>query len=289
MSIEQTSSLQTANSAVVFNSDQSSPESTCVVPNLDRTVVWDVPFDNVTLDQAVDHIGMLVRRGSPSYVITANLNYVMLHHRDADIPAITEEADLVLADGQPIVWRSKIEADPLVERVAGSEMIFQLAEQAARNDWGIYFLGGEPGVADACATRLAELYPGLPIAGVESPPFRELSAEEHAAQDKRIQDSGAKILLVAFGQPKGERWIHQHYQRLQVPVSIQLGASFDFIAGTATRAPEIWQRFGLEWFYRMMSDPRRLIPRYGHNAWFLVSALAQDWKRKVISWGMWSN
>jgi N-acetylglucosaminyldiphosphoundecaprenol N-acetyl-beta-D-mannosaminyltransferase len=291
-SADQLPQPQSPFAATVFNA--AAPTSVSVppsveVPTLERTVVWDVPFDRVTLEQAVGHIGSLINRGTPSYVITANLNYVMLHAQQSDVRPITEHADLILADGQPIVWRSKIGSRPLPERVAGSEMIYRLAEQASIAGWGIYFLGGEPGVAETCANRLADLYPGLNVAGIESPPFRQLDAVEQAAQDKRIQDSGAKILLVAFGQPKGERWIQQNYQRLGIPVSIQLGASFDFIAGTAKRAPEVWQRLGLEWFYRMMSDPRRLIPRYASNAWFLFHALIQDWKRKVASWGMWSN
>jgi N-acetylglucosaminyldiphosphoundecaprenol N-acetyl-beta-D-mannosaminyltransferase len=164
-------------------------------------------------------------------------------------------------------------------------MIYDLAHRASLNEWGIYFLGGEPGVAQACADKLAELYPGLRIAGVESPPFRQLTADEQAEQDQRIRASNAQILLVAFGQPKGELWIHQHYKRLGVPVSIQLGASFDFVAGTATRAPAIFQRLGLEWAYRMCSDPKRLVPRYTANAIFLMRSLIQDWKSKVESWG----
>lgn len=294
MSLSHETSIPSVTSAVVLtgaaaeNPPQTDPNSSFESPSQHgpRTTVWDVPFDRVTLEQAVGKIEKLIVAGQPSYAITANLNYVMLHHRHAEMQRITEHADLILADGQPIVWRSKIGRAPLPGRIAGSEMIYRLAQQASFRGWGIYFLGGEPGVAATCAERLADLYPGLKIAGVESPPFRELTADEQAAQDERIRSSGAKLLLVAFGQPKGERWIHQHYKRLGVPVSIQLGASFDFIAGTAKRAPLAWQRAGLEWAYRMMSDPRRLVPRYASNAWFLASVLIEDWKRKVTSWGM---
>ena len=257
------------------------PPVTPEIPALDRCQVWDVPFDCVTLTEAVDHIDRLVQRGMPSYVITANVNYVMLHHEQSDIPPITESADLILADGQPIVWRSQFSGTTLPERVAGSELIYNLACRAAHNRWGIYFLGGKPGVAEKCAKRLERDYPGMRIAGIESPPFRQLTAQEQADQDRRIQNSGAQILLVAFGQPKGERWIHQHYQRLGVPVSIQLGASFDFIAGTAKRAPAIWQNIGAEWAYRMCSDPKRLIPRYWSNALFLAKAMVRDWKQTL--------
>ncbi len=246
---------------------------------LPRRTIWDVPFDCVTMRQAVDRIETLIGRGQPSYLITANLNYVMLHHQHADIPAITADADLILADGQPIVWRSRLGEPRLPERVAGSEMIYQLAARAAAKRWSIYFLGGEAGVAEACADRLAHDYPGMRIAGIESPPFRTLTDQEQAAQDDRIRRSGADILLVAFGQPKGERWIHRHHRRLGVPVSIQLGASFDFVAGTARRAPRLWQRIGAEWAYRMCSDPMRLVPRYYANARFLLSALLRERKQ----------
>jgi N-acetylglucosaminyldiphosphoundecaprenol N-acetyl-beta-D-mannosaminyltransferase len=246
---------------------------------LPRRTIWDMPFDCVTMRQAVDRIEALIDRGQPSYVITANLNYVMLHHQHADIPAITADADLILADGQPIVWRSRVGEPRLPERVAGSEMIYELAARASEKRWGIYFLGGEAGVAEACAKRLAKNYPGMRIAGVESPPFRTLTDREQAAQDERIRRSGADILLVAFGQPKGERWIHRHYRRLGVPVSIQLGASFDFVAGTARRAPRLWQRIGAEWAYRMCGDPKRLLPRYYANARFLLSALLRERKQ----------
>ncbi len=256
------------------------------VPALERVEVWNLPFDRVTMDQAVDQVEHLIERGDPSYVITANLNYVMLHNRNAAMHPVSDDAALILADGHPIVARSRLGKQPLPQRVAGSEMIYHLAQRAVSRGWGIYFLGGEPGVAAKCAQALSREYPGLKIAGVESPPFRELSEQEKKEQADRIQQSGASLLLVAFGQPKGEQWIHEHYQDLGVPVSIQLGASFDFIAGTAKRAPKFWQRVGLEWLYRMFSNPRRLAPRYAANAWFLIGALVEDWKRQVTRWGM---
>lgn len=245
-------------------------------PKTDRRVIWDVPFDCVSMAQTLDWIAWLIQRRVPSYLITANLHYVMLHQKVAAMQGITDNAAMILADGQPIVCRSRIGTPNLPERVAGSEMIFQLAARAAEENWGIYFLGGEPGVAQMCAEKLASQYPGLRVAGVESPPFRELSELEQAEQDRRILDAKADILLVAFGQPKGEQWIAKHHRRLGVPVSIQLGASFDFVAGTAKRAPRILQRIGMEWAYRMFSEPQRLLPRYAANAVFLFKTLCLE-------------
>lgn len=244
--------------------------------------VWGLQLDRVDMDQAMQAIDDIVTERTPRYIITANLNYAMLLDRDASLQAVTDDASLVLADGQPLVWRSSVgSAGRLPERVAGSELIYRIAERAADCGWRIYFLGAEAGVAQRCADTLAERYPGLQVAGVQSPPYRSLSEPEQLQLRQGIIDSRADILLVAFGQPKGERWIHQHYQALGVPLSIQVGASFDFVAGTAKRAPLIWQRLGLEWFHRMLSDPGRLVPRYGSNAWFMFLSLIRDWRDYV--------
>ena len=279
--------VQDAGPAALAQSEGAEPvlEPSGRLPTTARNHIWGIPFDSLTLAESVTKIGELVCRRVPSYVITANLNYAMLNHRHREMHRVTQDASLILADGQPIVWRSKLAQRPLPERVTGSELIFQLAERASAEGWRIYFLGGAPGVAECCANSLQDRYPGLTVAGFESPPFRELTPSEQAQQDARIRDAGTDILLVALGQPKGELWIHQHYQRLGVPVSIQLGASFDFIAGTAKRAPAMWQGVGLEWAYRMLSDPKRLAPRYAANATFLAGALLADWKRLMYSWG----
>lgn len=252
----------------------------------ERVDVWDVPFDRLDMRESVDHIDRLIQRGEPSYVVTANLNYCMLHHQSEAVRQITAGAALILADGQPIVWRSRLGNRPLPTRVAGSEMIDHLCRRAAEKGWRVYFLGGQEGVAHAAAEELRRRHPKLHVAGTESPPYRSLSPEEQIEQAARIRDARTDLLLVAFGQPKGELWIHKHYRTLGVPVSIQLGASFDFLAGTAKRAPEVYQRFGMEWAYRMFSDPKRLIPRYAGNAAFLAAALWRDWKRQVTAWGL---
>jgi N-acetylglucosaminyldiphosphoundecaprenol N-acetyl-beta-D-mannosaminyltransferase len=238
------------------------------------TEVWGLPFVRLTTAQCVDWIEDLIRRGAPSYVITANLNWVMLSHQRPDLDAVNRQAAGIVADGMPIVWQSRRQKEEVLpERVAGSELIYLLAERAAQKGWGIYLTGGAEGVAETAARKLETLYPGLRIAGADCPPFRPLSEEETNEQLQRIRDSNAQLLFIAFGQPKGEIWIHKNYHQLNVPVCIQLGASFDFIAGTATRAPKVWQKLGLEWAYRMAHDPKRLVPRYWSNAKFLCSQL----------------
>jgi len=245
----------------------------------ETVTIWGVPFDRLTMREAITGIGHMIADRVPRYVITANLNYAMLAAEDPQLGPVTRDAAMILADGQPIVWRSWLKGgdQSLPCRVAGSEMIFRLAQEAARQGWRIYFLGAEPGVAQACADNLCELYPGLTVAGVQSPPYKKLSPEEHERQLAQIRAARPDILLVAFGQPKGEKWIRENAAALGVPVSIQVGASFDFAAGRVKRAPLWAQRFGLEWAHRMMSDPMRLVPRYFHNGTFLATTLVREW------------
>ncbi|HBE66812.1 MAG TPA: glycosyltransferase [Planctomycetaceae bacterium] len=219
----------------------------------------------------------IIENRRPEYLVTANLNYLMLTNQHPRLEEINRDAAAIIADGQPIVRRSRRgEGLELPERVAGSDLIVELAKLSSRQGYSIYFLGAAPGVAQAAADQLVTEFPGLKIAGVQSPPFRQLTAAEHQAMVADIHESGADILLVAFGQPKGECWIYDNLHDLNVPLCIQLGASFDFLAGTAKRAPRFWQRIGCEWLYRALSDPWRLVPRYGMNILFLASLLAGD-------------
>jgi N-acetylglucosaminyldiphosphoundecaprenol N-acetyl-beta-D-mannosaminyltransferase len=200
----------------------------------------------------------------------------MLTNADLHLQAINAQAAFVLADGAPLVWGSRWRGSPLPERVAGSDLIFDLCRRAAFNGYRIFLLGGEAGVAERAAEVLSERYTGLCIVGTESPPFRALSAEEHVALLDRIRAARPDLLFIAFGQPKGEFWIAAHLETLGVPVCVQVGASLDFAAGRVRRAPRRLQKLGLEWAYRMWLEPSRLAPRYARNARFLLGMVARD-------------
>ncbi|MCU0707404.1 MAG: WecB/TagA/CpsF family glycosyltransferase [Pirellula sp.] len=228
------------------------------------------------MSESLDAIERWVERGVPGYAITANLNYAMLCDRDPRLKELTRKAALVLCDGMPIYWRSRWNACKLPERVAGSDLIYRLAERCAEKGLSIYFYGAAEGIAQRTAEKLTELYPRLRVAGWQSPPFGATSVEEMQQSLDHIRQAKPDILLVALGQPKGEYWIQYHYRSLNVPLSIQVGASFDFVAGVWQRAPLFFQRTGLEWLYRACSDPKRLVPRYAKNIAFLVKALRRD-------------
>ena len=238
----------------------------------ERVWVWGVPFAPVTLGEAVAIVSGLIREGRPSFFITAPTHYAMLTEECPDLREINDRAAFIVADGKPLVWASRLnkKGTPLPERVAGSDLIFHLCEEAAREGFRVFLLGGGEGVAEEAARRLVGRYPGLRIVGTECPPFGERTPEQEEALRDRIRAAAPDLLFVAFGQPKGERWIIRHYEALGVPVSVQVGASLDFAAGRVKRAPLWMQKAGLEWVFRMSLEPRRLAGRYARNAWFII-------------------
>ena len=242
----------------------------------DSLNVWGVPFHPLTHAQTIDAIHEHLELRIPGYFITANVHYAMLSHRYEDLGDVNRKASFVVADGMPIVWWSRLIGNGLPERVAGADLIYSISELAATHGYRMFLLGGEDRVAQAAAETLQTMFPGLRIAGVESPPFRPLSLMEEVRLAERIRDSQADILLVALGQPKGERWIHRWYQSLETPVSVQLGGSFNFVSGAVQRAPAWIARAGLEWAYRLYREPRRLAPRYLLDSLFLIRMIARD-------------
>ncbi|RMF41845.1 MAG: glycosyltransferase, partial [Planctomycetota bacterium] len=245
--------------------------------------VWGTAFARLDMDGATELADRIIDHRQPEYFITANLNYLMLTHQVPRLEEINSRAAAVLADGFPIVVRSRLSSRPLPGRVTGADLIVRLAELAHRRRYSIYFLGGAAGVAAAAAKKLNAQYPHFRIAGCASPALHGMSAAEHQRLVDEIRQSRPDILLVAFGQPKGECWIYDHLRDLNVPLSMQIGASFDFLVGTARRAPQIWQDLGAEWLYRMLSEPRRLGPRYARNMLHLGQLVAGEMPRAVSS------
>ena len=242
----------------------------------DREWVWGVPFAPITLDQTIAAVSMMIAAGRPSFFITANTHYAMLTEQAADLGAINERATFIVADGKPIVWASRWRRTRLPERVAGSDLIFRLSEEAAAKGHRVFLVGGGEGVAELAARRLTDRYPGLQIVGTACPPYRESTPGEQAELIDGIRAARPDLLIVAFTMPKGERWIAANLDALGVPVVVNVGAAIDFAAGRIRRAPKWMQKTGLEWAFRLWLEPRRLFKRYAQNAWFIARMTADD-------------
>lgn len=255
--------------------------SSVIVKTPETTRVWGLDYHAIDLEQTLDHLEKVMVARYPSYVVTANLNYAMLCASNPRLAAFTQKSALTLCDGMPALWRSKLNVTKLPERVAGADLIYRLTERCAQKSLRVYFYGASEGIAEKAAATLKKLYPNLIVAGVQCPPFRACSSEEIRGQIARIKQAKPDLLLVALGQPKGEYWIEDHLEELAVPLIIQLGASFDFVAGNSTRAPRYLQMLGLEWLHRTFKDPVRLAPRYFSNLMFLAKAIRRELIEKL--------
>jgi N-acetylglucosaminyldiphosphoundecaprenol N-acetyl-beta-D-mannosaminyltransferase len=241
-----------------------------------KSEVWGIPFHSLTMQETVDAMDRWIERRVPGYAITANLNYAMLCDRDPKLAELTRKAAFVLCDGMPIFWRSRWNKVKLPERVAGSDLIYRLAELCSKRGYRIYFYGAAEGIAQKTAEKLVELYPRLQVAGWQSPPFGVTTQDQIQQSLDHIRRAKPDVLLAALGQPKGEYWVERHFKLLDIPLSIQVGATFDFVVGVWKRAPRLFQKTGLEWLHRACSDPVRLVPRYTNNILFLIKALRKD-------------
>jgi N-acetylglucosaminyldiphosphoundecaprenol N-acetyl-beta-D-mannosaminyltransferase len=238
-------------------------------------VVLGIPFHDVTFTEAVDWAMARIAEGQPGSIATANLDFVMQARRDPELQRILLEADLVVADGFPLIWASRLFGSPLRERVTGSDLTPLLAEACRDRGYRVFALGAGPGVAEQAMAELCRRSPGLRIAGCSSPPKADILEMDHQLLLTRLAETRPELLLVAFGAPKQEKWINMHLRRWRVPLAIGIGGTLDFLAGVQTRAPRLVQRFALEWFWRMLSDPRRLIGRYAANLLFLAGEMLQ--------------
>ena len=235
-----------------------------------------IPFDNVTLNEAVKRIESMIASRQPHHVVTANVDFLVQARHDVELRAILVNAHLVLCDGTPLVWASRLLGNPLPERVAGSDLVPQLITRAAKRKYRLFFLGASPDANDRAVANVRGQYPGAIIAGHYSPPFRAWTDEDNEEITRRIRKAHPDILLVAFGCPKAEKWIAQNYLHLGVPVTIGVGATIDFLAGNVRRAPRWMQKAGMEWLYRLAQEPKRLARRYGNDLWHFAGAFAQQ-------------
>lgn len=225
-------------------------------------VMMGVPFDQVSVEQTLGIVREMIEDGGPHLLATANVDFLAQVQEDEGLRRILVDADLVVCDGTPLVWMSRLLGDALPERVAGSDLVPLLLDLAAGQGYRVYFLGGRDEVLGAALEKIRERWPALEVAGMYSPPFAPLEQMDHGDICRRIREARADMLFVSFGCPKQEKWLARNYREAGVPVAVGVGATIDFLAGAVKRAPMWMRKTGLEWFYRVMQEPKRLAGRY---------------------------
>lgn len=213
--------------------------------------------------------------GGARYVCAANVHMVMEAYDSAEFQGIVNAADLVTPDGMPLVWMLRRLGYPEQQRVYGPDLTLYVAREAAASAVPVGLYGSSPETLRDFQQFLAREFPGIQVKYAYSPPFRELTADEDARVVDEIASSGVRILFVGLGCPKQERWMAAHIHRLDV-VMLGVGVAFDFHAGKKAQAPGWMQRIGLEWLFRLLTEPRRLWYRYlYHNPRFIFLAMLQ--------------
>ncbi|MEM8925129.1 MAG: WecB/TagA/CpsF family glycosyltransferase [Actinomycetota bacterium] len=246
---------------------------------MSRIELFGVEVDAVTTDEAVDWVGAQVAGPGRGRILTLNATGMMMAEADEFLRRYVTEAELVVADGQPLVWASPLFATALPERVPGIDLLDRMMAEAAVNGWGVYLLGAEDETIKDAATRLERKHPGLTIVGYHNGFLGDAEAKVAAG----IAASGADLLCVGMGMPRQERFLDAHWDDLGVSVAIGVGGTFEVITGRLRRAPGPVQKVGLEWAFRMIQEPRRLGGRYAATFFWLAKRTAPVAVRRLLS------
>jgi N-acetylglucosaminyldiphosphoundecaprenol N-acetyl-beta-D-mannosaminyltransferase len=234
----------------------------------ERQTLFGVELDPLTMDETVERCLEAVRDGRQLEIGVVNAAKLVNMRRDQRLADAVAGCDLVLADGQAVVWAGRVLRAPLPERVAGIDLFLRLLAEAESAGMSVYFLGAKEEVLEQMLLGVADRFPGLKVAGSRNGYFDDL-LQESIADD--IARSGAQMLFLGMTSPKKEIFTAAHGARTGARVVHGVGGSFDILAGVTKRAPESWQRWGVEWLYRALQEPRRLGRRYlTTNAAFLL-------------------
>jgi N-acetylglucosaminyldiphosphoundecaprenol N-acetyl-beta-D-mannosaminyltransferase len=243
------------------------------------TSILGVNIASSTYQTVSDKTIEWARRGESRSLVFANVHVIMEAYDDPAYLRCLNSADMVNPDGVPLVWALKLMGKSDATRVYGPDSTLKMIKDAAANDIPVGFYGGSPEVLQTLLTIVKRDNPSLQVPFAMSPPFRELSEAEEAAIVQQISDSGAKILFIGLGCPRQEKWMMRHVGRIPA-VMFAVGAAFDFIAGTKKQAPRWMMKTGLEWVFRLVTEPRRLAQRYfKHNPRYVFLVARQLMRR----------
>lgn len=218
-------------------------------------------IDVIDWTQAIARISAWAQQHKSSYVCICNVHSVVSATQSSEFETIVNEADMATPDGAPIAWMIRRQGHVSQQRINGPDLMWKYCAHAEATGESIFLYGGMQSTLDILREKLAQHFPRLKIAGMYSPPFRQLTAEEDTSITNQINQSGAGTVWVSLGCPKQEKWMAEHRGRINA-VMVGVGAAFDYHAGTISRAPLWMQQNGLEWLHRLASEPRRLWKRY---------------------------
>ena len=242
---------------------------------IERVNVLGVQVSVLNMDLALATIDSWIQSREPHYVAVTPAHVVMDGYRDPGLRGILNGSGMTAPDGMSLVWLLGLLGHRHVRRVYGPDLMLAMCARSIEGGYRHFLYGGAPGVAEALATSLLARFPGLVVVGTHSPPLHELTIQEDETAIAAINAANPDMLWVGISSPKQERWMASHLGKVSAPVLIGVGAAFDFLSGMKPQAPRWMQRTGLEWLFRLATEPRRLWPRYRQYPLFVVLVLAQ--------------
>jgi N-acetylglucosaminyldiphosphoundecaprenol N-acetyl-beta-D-mannosaminyltransferase len=241
-----------------------------------RVNILGVGISAINMDIALETIEDWIARHDSHYVCVTPVHSVMEYRKDPNLRRICSASGLTTPDGMPLVWLCRLKGHRHVSRVYGPDLMLALCKRSVTRGYKHFFYGGAKGVPEQLAANLQHRFPGLTVVGTHSPPFRPLTPEEDDQAVQMINEVSPDVVWIGLGSPKQEQWMATHIDRIKSPVLIGVGAAFDFLTGRKRQAPRWMQRSGLEWLFRLLTEPRRLWRRYlVNNPLFVLLVLAQ--------------
>ena len=227
--------------------------------------VLGVGVHAVDIDDVVISLQKSIRQQAKGYVCLTGVHGIMEAQREPALKSIFANALLVAPDGMPTVWLGHAHGFKAMTRVYGPDYMLEVCKMSVERGYRHFLYGGKPGVAEQLRATLLERFPGLQIVGIYTPPFRPLNADEEKELHQQVQESGADVLWCGLSTPKQERFMATYNGNLPVKLMVGVGAAFDLLSGNLSEAPGWMKKSGLQWFYRLLKEPRRLWRRYLMN------------------------
>lgn len=237
-------------------------EASAALEKTPRVDILGVRVSATTMEGALGAIEGWITRGQPHYVCVSGMHGVMECQRDEELRRIHNAAGLVTTDGMPLVWLCRLKGQRRTERVYGPDLMLALCSRSQDKGYRHFLYGASADVLEALTSRLQTRFPRLNVVGTYAPPYRPLDPLEDSQIVESIKQTRPDVVWVGLSTPKQERWMAEHVERIGAPALIGVGAAFDFHSGRKRQAPRWMQRNGLEWFFRLLSEPRRLYRRY---------------------------
>lgn len=244
----------------------------------DRIELMGCYIDNLSMEETLQVIERFVASGRPHQHVVVNVDKLVKAQRDPGLRQIINDCALINVDGMPVVWASRLLGKPLKERVAGVDLFDALMQRAALRGWRVYLLGAKEEVVSRVREIYAQRYPALVFAGHRNGYWKP---EEEEGVVREIEAARADLLFVAISSPKKEQFLGAYQERMRVPFAMGVGGTFDVAAGKVKRAPTWMQKWGLEWFYRFLQEPRRMFRRYFVEDMAFIGLFMKEWRKRA--------